>query len=240
VEPEYAERYRELYEKHWWWRAREEFVVETLRRLEPPAGWQHILDVGCGDGLFFDRLLQFGNVEGIEPDEVVVRSDGPHRSRIHIGPFDESFQPGRRYRLVLMLDVVEHMAEPAAALRRALELLEPDGLLVATVPAFELLWTSHDELNRHRRRYTKRAFRELAERAGFRMEGEQYLFQWLFPFKLALRAAEKLLRSAPAVPGIPPLWLNQTLYGLTRLEQRTLSGLPLPFGSSLMAVARKP
>jgi SAM-dependent methyltransferase len=240
VEPEYAERYRELYEKHWWWRAREEFIVETLRRFEPPAGWQRILDVGCGDGLFFDRLIRFGEVEGIEPAGAVVSANGPHRLRIHIGPFDESFQPGRHYRLVLMLDVLEHIAEPGAALRRALELLEPDGLLVATVPAFDLIWTSHDVLNRHLRRYTKRTFRGLAEGAGFRMDREQYLFQWLFPLKLALRVAEKLVHSGPAVPGIPPPWLNRTLYGLTRLEQKTLSALSPPFGSSLLAVARKP
>jgi SAM-dependent methyltransferase len=239
VDPEYAERYRELYEKHWWWRAREELIVETLSRLEPPGGWQRILDVGCGDGLFFDRLLKFGEVEGVEPAAEVVSADGPHRSRIHIGPFDESFRPGRRYRLVLMLDVLEHLAEPAPALRRALELLEPGGTLLATVPAFNLLWTSHDALNHHMRRYTKLSFRELAECAGFQVDREQYLYQWLFPVKLAVRTAERLFHSKPAVPRTPPPWLNSSLYSVSRLEQKALSAVSPPFGSSLMVIARK-
>src|SRR2546426_671635 len=52
VEPEYAVRYRDLYRRHWWWRARERLILDVLRRLRPGAGWSAILDVGCGDGLF--------------------------------------------------------------------------------------------------------------------------------------------------------------------------------------------
>jgi len=55
----YARRYRELYERHWWWRAREHVILDTLRRIEPPGGFPSILDIGCGDGLFFDRLVDY-------------------------------------------------------------------------------------------------------------------------------------------------------------------------------------
>jgi 2-polyprenyl-3-methyl-5-hydroxy-6-metoxy-1,4-benzoquinol methylase len=240
VDPEYGKRYPELYQKHWWWRAREEAIMGALRRHQPPQGWGTILDVGCGDGLFFDRLSQFGDVEGIESAEAVVSDTGPHRKRIHVGSFDQSFQSGKRYSLILMLDVLEHLHDAAGALRHALRLLIPGGTLLATVPAFNLLWTNHDILNHHLCRYTRSDFRELAQQVGLRIESEQYLFQWIFLAKLLLRVVERVFRLPPKIPEIPPRWANQSLYLLSRLEQKTLGVLPVPFGSSLLVLGRKP
>ena len=163
---DYLQRYRELYQQHWWWRAREKLILKTLRTEQPPGGWKRILDVGCGDGLLFDELTPLGEVEGVEPSAASVSEKGPHRSRIHTCPFDENFQPGKEFTLILMLDVLEHLADPAAALRRALALLAPAGRLLVTVPAFNALWTNHDLVNEHVTRYTRRTFRELARQAG--------------------------------------------------------------------------
>lgn len=239
MDASYAGEYRDLYTRHWWWRARERFIVEELERLRPEGGWTRILDVGCGDALFFDELSRFGDVEGVEPDASLVSPRGPHRSRIHVGPFDESFQPGHRYGLVLMLDVVEHLADPHAALRHVHQLLEPNGVLFVTVPAFRLLWTRHDVLNRHYTRYTRRSFSRLARECGFEVQASRYFYHWLFPAKIATRVAEALRPSAqPQPPRVPPSWLNRLLYVVSRTEQRATRALSLPFGSSLMIVAR--
>jgi 2-polyprenyl-3-methyl-5-hydroxy-6-metoxy-1,4-benzoquinol methylase len=240
MRPDYGERYRELYERHWWWRAREAAILEVLRAQQPPQGWKRILDVGCGDGLFFDRLAQFGEVEGIEPAEELVSNASAHRSHIHIAPFDGNFRPGRQFSLILMLDVLEHLPDPAGALRHALALLEPQGMLVVTVPAFRLLWTNHDVLNHHFTRYTARSFRNLARQAGLEIETEKYFFQWLFPVKLVTRLAERLLRLQPKPPNIPGRWINGLLYGLSRFEYKVLNPLHVPFGSSLLVVGKNP
>ena len=236
---DYGERYRELYERHWWWRAREAAILEVLRAQQPPQGWKRILDVGCGDGLFFDRLAPFGEVEGIEPAQELVSKTGAHRARIHVAPFDGNFRPGRQFSLILMLDVLEHLADPCAALRHALALLEPQGKLVVTVPAFRLPWTNHDALNHHFTRYTISSFRRLARQAGLEIETVRYFFQWLFPVKLATRFVERLLRLQPKPPNIPARWINWLLYRLSRFEYKVLSPLPVPFGSSLLVVGRK-
>ena len=60
MDAEYALNYRELYENHWWWRARERFILATIEGLRPQGNWGSILDVGCGEGVFFDRLSKFG------------------------------------------------------------------------------------------------------------------------------------------------------------------------------------
>lgn len=238
MDPEYARRYRELYDQHWWWRAREAFLLTVLRRHRPPAGWRRILDVGSGDGLLFDRLAEFGDVEGVEADAALIDPASKHRARIHVGPFDSSFRPERRYSLILMLDLLEHLPAPAAGLRHAVALLEPGGVVVATVPAFGLLWTMHDELNHHFRRYTKASFAALAAAAGLEIESATYFFHWLFLAKLLVRGAEHVTHAHPTPPETPAPWLNGALYGLTRLEQRILTPLRVPFGSSLLIVGR--
>ena len=233
---DYAEHYRDLYEQHWWWRARERFILDTLRAAQPPEGWRRILDVGCGDGLFFDQLAQFGEVEGVEPAEALVSRTGGHFSRIHIGPFDENFQPAEPFSLILFLDVLEHLPDPAGALRHALGMLAPGGSVLVTVPAFKLLWTNHDVINHHLRRYTKSTFRQLAQQAGLDIRVEKYFFHWTFPAKLATRVAERVLHTEPKPPAIPLRWINGLLCGLTRIEQKTCGRLSLPFGSSLMVM----
>jgi SAM-dependent methyltransferase len=239
VDPKYSERYRELFEKHWWWRARTDLIVRTLDRLRPASGWTNVLDIGCGDGLFFDRLSKYGEVEGVEPCADLVNDNNIHRRQIHVVPFDERFQPGKRYSLVLMLDVLEHLEDPVAALRHALSLLETNGRFVATVPAFMAIWTNHDVLNHHFTRYTKSSFLDVAEKAGLEIQTRQYLYHWTFPVKLGVRLVERALRMEPAPPKIPTAWINETLYRMTKVEQETLSKLPMPFGSSLMVIGTK-
>jgi SAM-dependent methyltransferase len=195
--------------------------------------------VGCGDGLFFEKLQRFGPVEGVEMDPTGVAPDGPWIDRIHVRPFDETFQPGKRYALVLMLDVLEHFADPVRALRRAVELLGDGGAILITVPAFRALWTSHDVLNRHYTRYTRASLEAVAAQSGARLEWSRYVFRWMSPLKLAASLKERILPVAPEPPRIPPAWVNRALYRLSRIEDRLIGRAPIPFGSSLFAVARR-
>ncbi len=238
MDANYAAQYRTLYTNHWWWRAREAAIARELDRLFKADGSLEMLDVGCGDGLLFERLAPYGRVEGIELDPLTVAADSPWRERIHFGPFDASFQPPRRYDLILMLDVLEHLPDPAAALRHARGLLKPRGIVLTTVPAFNVLWTAHDDLNRHYTRYTKRSFRALAANAGVRLQRMRYLFHWTFPAKLAVRVKEAVIRSEALPPVVPPRPVNQTLAAVTRWEEALLGRLPVPFGSSLLAIGR--
>ena len=239
MDSSYGARYRELFQRHWWWRARERVILDALRAHQPAAGWRTVLDVGCGDGLFFDELAKLPGVElveGVEPAEALVSPDGPHRARIHVANFDATFAPARRYSLILMLDVLEHLPDPAASLRHALSLLEPGGVVLATVPAFRALWTRHDDLNHHYTRYDTTSIAALANEAGMRIDESRYFFHWTAAAKIATRLKEALIRGEPASPSVPPAPINRALYTLSRLEQRLVGALPVPFGSSLLVV----
>lgn len=238
MHPDYARGYRELYHKHWWWRAREEFILDAIGRLFANGAGGRILDVGCGDGLIFEKLIRFGPVEGIEMDQTAVDAKGPWTSRIRLHTFDDTFEPGHRYALVLLLDVLEHFADPLPCLRRAVQLTAPDGAILVTVPAFRVLWTNHDVLNRHFTRYTRRSLTRLARQAGARVETCRYFSHWTFPVKLAMRLREAVTHTAPESPRIPSEWLNRALYRLSLFEHKAVSRWPIPFGSSLLAVLR--
>lgn len=239
MDPDYGRAYRTLYRRHWWWRAREEIILEVLRRHLPAPAWRHVLDVGCGDGLFFDRLVALGaDPRGVESDAKLVSPHGPYRHRIHVGPFDDSYETDQRFTLITMLDVLEHMSDPLAALRRARDVAEADAWWLVTVPAFKALWTRHDDLNRHRTRYTRRTLTHLLAAAGLEIIRLEYFFHWLVPVKLAVRLKERLVDSDPTVPRVPPPLFNRGLYLLSRLERTTVGRLRLLPGSSLLACGR--
>lgn len=239
MELEFALAYRRLYERHWWFRAREELLLRRLRRHAPPGGYGAILDVGCGDALFLDELSRFGAPEGLEVEERLVTPASRERWTVHTSPFDAGFEPGRRYGLLTMLDVLEHLPDDGVALRRAFELLEESGLLLLTVPALSWLWTHHDVRSHHHRRYHRAPLGERLRQAGFELLELRYFYHWLVPVKGLVRAREALAGPGEGAPTIPARPWNHSFLALSRLEQ----WLPLPgglAGSSLLAVARRP
>ncbi|HEY4328448.1 MAG TPA: methyltransferase domain-containing protein, partial [Phycisphaerae bacterium] len=114
MQSDYARQYENLWLHHWWWQSRKQFVLGHLRRLNAQRPFNQILDIGCGNGLFFDDLSQFGAVQGIEPDPSLVH-DGPHRRQIEIRLFDSTYLPPNPFDLILMLDVLEHIEDHLAA-----------------------------------------------------------------------------------------------------------------------------
>jgi 2-polyprenyl-3-methyl-5-hydroxy-6-metoxy-1,4-benzoquinol methylase len=238
LDPDYGRSYRDLHERHWWWRARKKVVAAELDRLVPTGGWSAVLDVGCGDGLLFEHLARYAErVDGVEPDEGLVSERLKGTGSIHLGPFNATFRPGRRYGLMLFLDVLEHMEDPDAALRHASSLLEEGGVVLVTVPAFRHLWTTHDVLNHHVTRYNRREITDLLAR-HFTVERARYFFRWIYPAKLALRVVEAVRQPAPSSPSVPPTPVNRSLYGLSRVEEALMGRMPVPWGSSVLAVAR--
>ena len=237
----YAGEYEELFERHWWWRAKEAYLLAKLRKIVPQGGFGPILDVGCGNGLFFDELRAFGDPEGVEINGSIVDDRGYSRGHIYVEPFGSDFRPGKRYGLILMADVLEHFAEPSDSLRHAASLLADGGLLAITVPAFNCLWTFHDDVNHHLTRFTRRGLREVLGKSNLVTARLEYFHHWLFPLKLLVRLAE-VGRSAPVngrFATVPRWPINGVMLGLCRVEHALFRNLPVPFGSSLFALVQR-
>lgn len=244
---DYAQRYRFLWERHWWWRSREALLLSWIAKLMEGRKCENcrILDIGCGDGLFFDRLSSFGEVEGLETDPSFA-SDPRWQGRIRLGSLGEEAEilPDASYDLVLMLDVVEHIADDIAALRAARSALKPGGHLLITVPALGWLWSRHDEWNEHYRRYNPRELERVLAAAGFEFGTMRYFFVWTVGPMLVRRwllSRTKSGAGGEAVDlalGIPPAPINRLLTLVSRAEHALGRYIPWPIGSSLLAVAQ--
>lgn len=245
MESDYALQYEDLWRRHWWWQSRKQFVLHQLRRLARRGSLDPVLDIGCGNGLFFPELERFGAVRGIESDPLLVR-EGPQRGRIDVRMFDASFVPAERPKLVLMLDVLEHIEDDLAAARQVREILAPGGVFLLTVPALMGLWSQHDVANRHYRRYTRGGLRKVLEEAGFVVERLHYFFGWTVVPMVLRRLVAPGVRPGAAGEGVgggeyrvhvPVGAVNGVMYGMSRVEQVVLGGW-VPVGSSVMAIAR--
>jgi SAM-dependent methyltransferase len=237
MDAQYAAAYPELYRHHWWWRAREEILLRKIRGILGGARRARILDVGCGAGLFFDALEQFGRPEGIESDPAAVAQSGKWKNHIVVGELDNSYEPAAPFNLILMLDVLEHISKPDQLLRRAAEVLAPNGRILVTTPAFKWLWTTHDELNHHVTRYTAGEMRTTVQRAGLVALENGYMFQSLVVPKLIVRAKEALTSAPARIPRIPSPALNRAIQAWFRQEYAVAGWLP--FGGSLLTIAAR-
>jgi 2-polyprenyl-3-methyl-5-hydroxy-6-metoxy-1,4-benzoquinol methylase len=241
----YSSFYGEVYRSHWWWRSREANVVRVLRdHLPRRDGHAKILDIGCGDGFIWPRLAEFGTVSGIEPDPALVAPDSPNRDRIEQAGLLDARSRAADHDLVLMLDVLEHIEDEAAAADRLANLLAPGGALLVTVPALPVLWSEFDRLARHYRRYTMTTLRAALERAGLDVVSLRYTFAWtvlpLFARRLFFSFDDDTGASRSHFVKAPVRPLNALLRRLSLADHAVTRRVPVPFGSSLTAVAVKP
>ena len=238
MDSEYGQIYEDLYHRHWWFRVRESILMDVIRHLQLPASAE-ILDVGCGNGLFFEQLGLFGTVRGIEVDGSLIPDGAPHRHRIYDKPLGDPIYEPLRFDLITALDVIEHIEDDQAAVDAMLAMLRPGGKLVITVPASMMLWDRHDEINRHYRRYSAAGLRALVDGKG-RLLDLRHLFHALVFPKLAFRTFNRFLHGDAPQHAIPAAPINAALKVAGWLEYRVLRPLRIPFGTSLLAVVEKP
>lgn len=226
---------------HWWFRGRRAVVGRVLERLRLPPG-ARLLEAGCGSGGNLALLARYGRLRAFEPDPamrawasargVVPVADGRLPDGI---PFE-----GERFDAVLLLDVLEHVAEDQASLAALGARLAPGGRLVVTVPAYRWLWSAHDDANHHVRRYTRAGLVRTAWAAGLRVTWATYYNTLLFPVAAGARLASRLTgRTGSSGLGVPPHPFNDLLAGVFAAERHVVGRVPLPFGVSVLLVVEQ-
>jgi SAM-dependent methyltransferase len=239
VEPDYVAAHIEEDLQHWYFRGRLSVIEGALRRVLPRRPLR-LLDIGCGTGHVLRHLGDFGEAVGVDSNDAmlaVAREAGLDARKGGL-PDDLPVEAGWAD-VVLLLDVIEHLDDDAAALGAARRTLVEDGLLVLTVPAHPWLWSGHDVRLGHRRRYVASELRGLVERAGYRVERMTYFNSVLFPAIAATRWLRQRLGDDGHDLRRPPPVLNRLLERLFALERHVVPTLPLPFGTSSLVVARR-
>lgn len=239
MDPGYVATHLEEDRMHWWFRGRLAVILAALRRALPRRPLR-LLEFGCGSGNVLGALREFGEPVGMEVHPELAAAARAAGLDVRHGALpDDLVVPPGWAEVVLLLDVLEHLEDDAAALAAARRALAPDGLLVVTVPAYRWLWSAHDVALGHRRRYTARTLRRLVEGAGFRVERVSYFSTLLFPLVALARAWKRLTGDRTHDLHRPAPALNRWLERLFALERHLVPRVPLPFGSSLLLLARR-
>jgi ubiquinone/menaquinone biosynthesis C-methylase UbiE len=152
-------------ERHWWYRGRRRVLRAAIERLPLPPG-ARLLDAGCGSGRMLVELARYGEVTGVDVSWEAVAAARARGHDVVRAPVEAMPFPDGAFDVVTCLDVIEHTADDLATLAELRRVTRPGGLLIATVPAYQALWSWHDEVNRHFRRYDRAELRALARTAG--------------------------------------------------------------------------
>jgi SAM-dependent methyltransferase len=245
VQQSVYEKLAAVEDRHWWWRARREIISSAIARYAPaaPSGGLRLVEVGCGSGGNLAMLAKFGNVLGAESEpnavEYLRRKHGAEFNVVHHRVPEPL--PGR-YHVLGLFDVLEHIPDDAGTMKWISEHLEPDGIVVLTVPAFQFLWTEQDDAAHHLRRYTYDNLLKVVP-DSLSVEHASYFNSLLFPPILAVRTAMRATRRRDRPPqdhlGIPPAPLNWLFYRLFSVERHFVPRQRWPFGVSLLLVARR-
>jgi SAM-dependent methyltransferase len=227
---------------HWWFVGRRRILTSLLQTLPRPDPLQ-VVEIGCGTGGNLEMLSRFGSVEAFESSDrarELAAARGIATVRSGELPDGIALEPASTG-LVLLADVLEHVEDDVAALAAIRTLLAPGAHLVLTVPAHPFLWSEHDRIHGHHRRYTRRTLRDRRRAAGLRPIHLSHFNFVLLPPIAAVRIAQRVFpaRHVERSIELPPPFLNTILRGVFSAERHVVARHSLPFGVSLAAMARR-
>lgn len=250
MEKKYYEEYFDLERRHWWFQVRNRLLMERIAAVLGPKRPLRILNIGAGTCATSELLARFGEVVSVEYDEhCVAYTRGRLNLPLQQGTILAIDFPDQHFDLVCAFDVIEHVDDDGLAVREMKRVCKPGGLVAVSVPAFQLLWSHHDVVNHHFRRYTMpqlvQVFEQNQPATGtggsivYRTYFNSALFLPIAAFRLASKAIPKqLIRHGTGadnnvLPTESPV--NKLLYGIFDTERKLINGgLTFPFGVSAM------
>jgi SAM-dependent methyltransferase len=245
VEETAYRQFVELEENHFWFVGRRTIFMHLLDHELDGRSDLQVLDVGCGAGGMLAPLSKYGQVTGVDTSKELVDFCLQRGfERVLVGSATDLPVAAASVDLITLFDTIEHVPDDARALEQSRAALAPDGLMFLSVPAYQFLYANNDRVAHHQRRYTARQLRRKLTAAGFTPTKITYFNTLLFPAILPVVLAKKLSerRSPPddttnLSHPVPPT-LNRVLARTMSSERHLLSRASLPFGHSIVAIAR--
>jgi SAM-dependent methyltransferase len=243
VEPEQYALMARVEHDHWWFRGQRRLVAALLdeRLTAEPRG--RVLDAGCGTGGTTAWLRRYGEVVGVDL-AAEAAPFWPGAGLRHMARGSVAALPfrGDSFTLVTCFDVLYHrqVVDEAAALAEFERVLRPGGLLLLRLPAYDWLQGGHDAAVHTRHRYTRSEVLAGVRAAGLTVEAATYANCFLFPLALAKRVSERWRGASQEEMAVPPTLANAALLAALGLEAHVAPRWPLPFGLSVVVLARKP
>jgi SAM-dependent methyltransferase len=227
--------------EHWWFLGRGA-IVRSLVESECARRGGHVhrlVDVGSGTGAVLDGFRTLADeAVGVELDPDALAICRARGLDIRTAPADRLPFPDASVDIVTAFDVLEHLHDDVAAARELRRVLQPDGSAVITVPAYPFLWSEHDIVHAHVRRYTRGSLGRTLRTAGLEIRNAGYFMTLLLPVAIVERLAERLLPRRRQLLPLPPRRLNALLLRILLAERRAVVAGGFPVGLTVFAIAR--
>ncbi len=240
----YAQHYR-IEEKYWWFVARRKVLFYFLEKFLAGKKRSEILDYGCGTGGTSKELQKFGKVTCLDSSKEALKFCKKRGLKnLCLFNLDKSKKlpfKNNTFDAITVLDTLEHIDADVKTLAELNRILKRGGLLAITVPAYMSLFSPHDELIGHKRRYTRKELAEKLNLTGYEVVKMTHLFSAFVLPTFILRAYERLAnkRQLSVTLTMPPKILNTILNFVMSVEISILRYFDMPFGTSIFCIARK-
>lgn len=231
---------------HWWWNGMRRLYRVALHQFLPPNPKRYIIDIGCGFGANLPVLNPLGEVVGVDVELEALKaiesrpSLGLVQAHADALPFcAEAFD------LIALLAVIEHLDDDILALRETYRVARPGAVQILLTSAFMLLWSHHDVVNNHRRRYRAHQLDARLKVAGWKVLLTSYVNVLVFPAALVVRLAQRWLKPTSTTINCdmgPDFGPFNRLLEWTLATEGTLTArwrLRMPFGVDLLSIAKR-
>lgn len=228
-------------ESHWWFAARSAIVRRIIDKYGNLKPGETVLDIGCGTGAILKELSAKYDVVGLDMSPLAVEySRKRGLKNVFQMPVQEFPKDKFNVKTAILLDVIEHIDDDVAVLRAAGDIVGPNGRIIITVPAHMWMWSSHDVINHHKRRYSMESLKESLDRAGLEPLKLSYYNTLLFPLAAAKKFMDRERPSDEAHEAVdqPGALVNTVFKKIFASEKYLVPSINLPFGVSLLAVVR--
>jgi ubiquinone/menaquinone biosynthesis C-methylase UbiE len=243
MDKSYEQKYHSIEEYNWWFVSRRNTIMSMISDYPKDT---KILDIGCSGGVLMLALKEAGftNVTGLDfSEEAIEQCKSKGLEKVHVM---DAHYPGfkdEEYDLFIASDCLEHLENDEVALKNWYRLLKKGGKGLIFVPAYMSLWSEHDVINHHFRRYTRQELVSKSQKAGFDITKASYWnFSLFFPTYL-FRKFRNLVGKKEENPkdhmeGFNPT-VNKLLKGLISVENVFFNSLGFPVGVSTMVSVKK-
>lgn len=248
METHYYFEYDKQVETHWWFVGRRKILSCLLHSKIFPNGLSRVLDIGTGNGSQLRLFDHCCHILGLDCNTSTLDLARLKRG-VHFVQADALAIPTTdgAFDLVSCLDVLEHLEDDYSALKESQRVCRKGGFLLVTVPAYQFLWSDHDEINHHQRRYSRGQLAKMIHETGWEIVKISYFNSLLFPLIAVARTCLPKTRTNTSsrdelksdfVHSFPRP-VNWLLTQLFSAEGWFLPYLNLPFGCSLVCIARR-
>ena len=243
MEKDFEKKYHDVEIDHWWFKSRRKYLLDLLKDAPKDS---KILDIGCSSGIFLKDLENLGfkpeNLFGIDISEVAIENCKANGLQ-HCFVMDaQNITLTETFDIIIASDCLEHLEDDKKALKNWKSLLNIGGQMYVFVPAFMSLWSYHDTINMHHRRYTNTELKSKIQAENLEIQKASYwnffLFLPVYGFRKMTSVFQKNKKGESDI-SIGNAFVNSTLLKLIVFENKLLKVMNFPFGVSTFCIAKR-